>query len=57
MPDRVAVGRVGKPHGIEGAFFVEEPSDDPGRYAKGARLFADGEPAEIVQSKQPAAAP
>jgi 16S rRNA processing protein RimM len=52
LPDRVAVGRVGKPHGIEGAFFVEEPSDDPGRYAKGATLFVDGEPAEIVESKQ-----
>lgn len=52
MPDRIAVGRVGKPHGIEGAFFVEDPSDDPARYAKGARLLVDGEPAEIVQSKQ-----
>ena len=52
MPDRVAVGRVGKPHGITGAFFVEDPSDDPGRYAKGATLIAGGEPAEIVESKQ-----
>jgi 16S rRNA processing protein RimM len=52
LPERVAVGRVGKPHGIEGAFFVEEPSDDPGRYAKGATLFVDGEPAQIVESKQ-----
>lgn len=52
MPERVSVGRVGKPHGITGAFFVEEPSDDPGRYAKGATLFADGAPAEIMESKQ-----
>jgi 16S rRNA processing protein RimM len=52
VSDRVAVGRVGKPHGIEGAFFVEEPSDDPARYAKGATLFVDGEPAEVVSSKQ-----
>ena len=46
------VGRVGKPHGISGAFFVEEPSDDPGRYAKGATLYVDGEQAEVVESKQ-----
>jgi 16S rRNA processing protein RimM len=52
MSDRVAVGRVGKPHGISGGFFVEEPSDDPARYAKGATLFVGGEPAEIVESKQ-----
>jgi 16S rRNA processing protein RimM len=52
LPERVAVGRVGKPHGISGAFFVEEPSDDPGRYAKGATLYVDGEAAEVVESKQ-----
>jgi 16S rRNA processing protein RimM len=52
MTDRVLVGRVGKPHGISGAFFVEEPSDDPNRYAKGTTLFVSGEPAEIVESKQ-----
>jgi 16S rRNA processing protein RimM len=52
LPDRVAVGRVGKAHGIEGAFFIEEPSDDPARYAKGATLIVDGVPAEIVESKQ-----
>jgi 16S rRNA processing protein RimM len=52
LSDRVAVGRVGKPHGISGAFFVEEPSDDPSRYAKGTTLYVGGEPAEIVESKQ-----
>ena len=30
---RVQVGRVGKPHGLEGAFVVEEASDDPERFA------------------------
>ena len=49
---RIAVGRVGKPHGIAGAFFVEEPSDDPQRYAKGTTLYVDGDPAEVVESKQ-----
>jgi 16S rRNA processing protein RimM len=52
MSDRVFVGRVGKPHGIAGAFFVEEASDDPGRYVKGATLYVDGDPAEIAESKQ-----
>ena len=37
MPDRVAVGRVGKPHGIRGAFVVEDASEDPERFAVGAR--------------------
>ena len=27
--DRVAVGRVGKPHGLAGAFFVEEEGGRP----------------------------
>jgi 16S rRNA processing protein RimM len=49
---RITVGRVGKPHGIAGAFFVEDPSDDPGRYAKGSTLYVDGELAEVVESKQ-----
>ena len=52
MPDRVAVGRVGKPHGISGAFFVEGGSDDPKRYAVGSTLYVAGEPAEIVEAKQ-----
>ena len=29
------VGKVGKPHGLEGAFVVEEASDDPERFADG----------------------
>ena len=28
MPDLVPVGRVGRPHGLDGAFVVEHPSDD-----------------------------
>ena len=29
----VAVGRVGRPHGLDGSFFVEQASDDPERFA------------------------
>ena len=42
---RIQVGRVGKPHGLEGAFVVEEASDDPERFAVGATLLVGGEPA------------
>jgi 16S rRNA processing protein RimM len=52
LSDRVAVGRVGRPHGLDGSFVVERPSDDPGRFARGAVLFAGGEPATVVESKR-----
>jgi 16S rRNA processing protein RimM len=50
--ERVVVGRVGRPHGVHGAFVVDRASDDPQRFAIGARLFAGGEPAEVVESKR-----
>lgn len=52
MPERVVVGRVGRPHGLAGAFVVEQASDDPERFALGAQLYVGGEPAEIVESKR-----
>jgi 16S rRNA processing protein RimM len=52
MTERVSVGRVGKPHGLAGAFVVEDASDDPERFALGAELFVGGERAEIVESKR-----
>jgi 16S rRNA processing protein RimM len=48
----VLVGRVGKSHGLDGSFVVEEASDDPERYAVGAELLVDGEPARVVGSKR-----
>ena len=48
----VPVGRVGRPHGIDGAFFVEEPSDRKAVFAVGATLWAGGEPAEVVVSRR-----
>ena len=44
----VPVGRVGRPHGLDGAFVVEQGSDDPDRYAVGAELFVDGIPARVT---------
>ena len=49
---RVRVGKVGKPHGLEGAFVVEDASEDPERFAEGATLLVGGEPARIVESKR-----
>jgi 16S rRNA processing protein RimM len=47
----VPIGRVGRPHGLDGSFFVEGPSDRPGAFAVGAVVFANGEPLKIVSSK------
>src|SRR5215813_11947008 len=52
MTERVVVGRVGKPHGILGAFVVENASDAPERFAVGARLLVGGETATVIESKR-----
>jgi 16S rRNA processing protein RimM len=49
---RIQVGRVGKPHGLDGSFVVEEASDDPERFAVGATLLVGGETARVVESKK-----
>ena len=46
------VGRVGRPHGVDGCFFVEGASESAQRFAKGATLLVDGAPAEIAVSKR-----
>jgi 16S rRNA processing protein RimM len=48
----VTIGRVGRPHGLKGAFVVEEASDDPSRFAVGSRVSVDGQDAEIVEAKR-----
>jgi 16S rRNA processing protein RimM len=52
VAELVPVGRVGRPHGLDGSFFVEDASEDPERFAKGAQLRVDGEPAVVVASKR-----
>ena len=46
--DLVSVGRVGRPHGVDGGFFVEDPSERDETFALGAVLLAGGEPATVV---------
>ena len=48
----VTVGRVGRPHGVHGAFFVENPSEREGAFAVGAVVLAAGEPAKVVSSSR-----
>ena len=50
--DFVAIGKVGRPHGLDGSFFVEGPSDRPDAFARGNIVHVDGVPAEIVVSKR-----
>ena len=50
--DLVTVGRVGRPHGIDGSFFVEGPSERAETFAKGVTLLVNGEPATVVSSKR-----
>jgi 16S rRNA processing protein RimM len=52
VTDLVRVGRVGKPHGLDGSFFVEVASEDEERFAEGATLHIDGEQATVVASKR-----
>jgi 16S rRNA processing protein RimM len=51
MADRVAIGRVGKPHGLDGSFVVEDASEDERWFAPGARLLAGDDEVEVLDSK------
>jgi len=51
-PTFVSVGRVGRPHGLDGSFVVEGASEEPARFAVDATLWIDGEPARVVASKR-----
>ena len=46
-PEFVNVGRVGRPHGLDGSFVVERPSEDESHFRVGAVLYAGGKPAEV----------
>jgi 16S rRNA processing protein RimM len=52
-PDRlVEVGRVGRPHGTDGAFVVERASVDEERWAVGATVIVDGAPARVTLTRR-----
>jgi 16S rRNA processing protein RimM len=54
---RVRIGRVGRPHGIDGAFFVEQPSEDARWWQVGATFFADGERVAVIVKRQSSGRP
>ena len=48
----MSVGRVGRPHGLDGAFVVEQGSEDESRYRVGAVLHVGGVPAAVILSRR-----
>lgn len=52
MSTRVSIGRVGKPHGLDGAFYVEQSSEDERWWKVGARFLAGGRLVEVVGARR-----
>jgi 16S rRNA processing protein RimM len=50
--DFVAVGRIGRPHGLDGSFVVEHPSANESLFEPGATLYVAGEPAAVAGRKR-----
>ena len=50
--DFVQVGRIGRPHGLDGSFVVERPSENEHLFEPGARLYAAGEPVTVAARKR-----
>jgi 16S rRNA processing protein RimM len=52
-PERlVPIGRVGRPHGTDGAFVVELASADEERWEVGKTVLVDGAPARITLTRR-----
>ena len=47
-PDTVLVGRVGKSHGLDGSFVVEDASESRELFAVGAKLLVKGEEVMVL---------
>lgn len=50
--ERVPVGRIGPPHGLDGTVYVRPDTDDPARFASGARLLVDGRPMRVERTRR-----
>jgi 16S rRNA processing protein RimM len=48
----VTVGVVGKPHGLDGSFVVQQPSEDADRFAPGSVLRAGGQEVRVEERKR-----
>jgi 16S rRNA processing protein RimM len=54
---RVRIGRVGRSHGIDGAFFIEDPSSDDSWWKVGSKFLVGGIPVEVVGSRRSSGRP
>jgi 16S rRNA processing protein RimM len=54
---RVQIGKVGKPHGIDGSFFIEQPSADDRWWKVGSTFLAAGVPVEVVAARRSSGRP
>ena len=48
----VTVGRIGRPHGLDGSVVVERPSENEELFAPGAILFVDGKEVTVAARKR-----
>jgi 16S rRNA processing protein RimM len=48
----VPIGKVGRPHGLDGSFFVEGASDRAGAFDRGTSVRIGDETYEIIASKR-----
>jgi 16S rRNA processing protein RimM len=54
---RVLIGRVGKPHGLDGSFVVEGASSDPRWFKPGSRILIGGVEVEVLARRHARARP
>jgi 16S rRNA processing protein RimM len=52
LSELVVIGRVGKPHGLDGGFFVEGASEREVVFATGSTVYVGGEEAKVVASRR-----
>ena len=48
----MVIGRIGRPHGLDGSFVIERPSENPSLFEPGATLYVGGEPASVAGRKR-----
>jgi 16S rRNA processing protein RimM len=48
----VPIGRVGRPHGLDGSFVVERPSENERLFEPGSSLLAGGVPVTVAARKR-----
>jgi len=57
VTDRVRIGKVGRAHGLDGAFVVEEASEDDRWWRVGACFLAEGAEVTVVGARRAAGRP